>query len=59
MQHIKGLITTVIIVFVVRFSMILADRKCCHSRFDFILLLNAIQFARVGEFFWELPFILA
>ena len=45
MQHIKDLITTVIIVFVVRFSMILVDRKCCHSRFDFILLLNAIQFA--------------
>ena len=59
MQHIKGLITTVTIAFVVRFSMILADRKCCHSRFDFILLLGAIQFARVGEFFWELPFILA
>ena len=59
MQHIKGLIKTVTIAFVVRFSMILADRKCCHSRFDFILLLGAIQFARVGEFFWELPFILA
>ena len=59
MQHIKDLITTVIIVFVVRFSMILADRKCLHSRFDFILLLGAIQFARVGEFFWELPLILA
>ena len=59
MQHIKDLITTVTIVFIVWFSMILADRKCCHNRFDFILLLNAIQFARVGECFWELPLILA